>query len=175
MIYLQLFWVYLKIGLFGFGGGYAMLSLIQAEVVEHYGWISTQEFTDIVAISQMTPGPIGINSATYIGYTATGTVWGAIIATFAVSFPSFVLVLLISYFFAKFKNNRFVEAAFLGLRPATVGLIAAAALLLMNSDNFIDYKSFLIFGASFVLVWKFKVNPILMIVLAGAAGAVLYA
>lgn len=175
MIYLQLFWVYLKIGLFGFGGGYAMLSLIQAEVVEHYGWISTQEFTDIVAISQMTPGPIGINSATYIGYTATGTVWGAIIATFAVSFPSFVLVLLISYFFAKFKNNRFVEAAFLGLRPATVGLIAAAALLLMNSDNFIDYKSFLIFGASFVLVWRFKVNPILMIVLAGAAGAVLYA
>lgn len=175
MIYLQLFWVYLKIGLFGFGGGYAMLSLIQAEVVEHYGWISTQEFTDIVAISQMTPGPIGINSATYIGYTATGTVWGAIIATFAVSFPSFVLVLLISYFFAKFKNNRFVEAAFLGLRPATVGLIAAAALLLMNSDNFIDYKSFLIFGASFLLVWKFKVNPILMIVLAGAAGAVLYA
>lgn len=175
MIYLQLFWVYLKIGLFGFGGGYAMLSLIQAEVVEHYGWISTQEFTDIVAISQMTPGPIGINSATYIGYTATGTVWGAIIATFAVSFPSFVLVLLISYFFAKFKNNRFVEAAFLGLRPATVGLIAAAALLLMNSDNFIDYKSFLIFGASFLLVWRFKVNPILMIVLAGAAGAVLYA
>lgn len=175
MIYLQLFWVYLKIGLFGFGGGYAMLSLIQAEVVEHYGWISTQEFTDIVAISQMTPGPIGINSATYIGYTATGTVWGAIVATFAVSFPSFVLVLLISYFFAKFKNNRFVEAAFLGLRPATVGLIAAAALLLMNSDNFIDYKSFLIFGASFLLVWKFKVNPILMIVLAGAAGAVLYA
>lgn len=175
MIYLQLFWVYLKIGLFGFGGGYAMLSLIQAEVVEHYGWISTQEFTDIVAISQMTPGPIGINSATYIGYTATGTVWGAIVATFAVSFPSFVLVLLISYFFAKFKNNRFVEAAFLGLRPATVGLIAAAALLLMNSDNFIDYKSFLIFGASFLLVWKFKVNPILMIVLAGVAGAVLYA
>lgn len=175
MVYLQLFWVYLKIGLFGFGGGYAMLSLIQAEVVDKYGWISTQEFTDIVAISQMTPGPIGINSATYIGYTTTGNVWGSVIATVAVSLPSFVLVLLISYFFAKFRNNRFVEAAFLGLRPATVGLIAAAALLLMNSENFIDYKSYLIFAASFLLVWKFKVHPILMIVLAGVAGALLYA
>lgn len=175
MVYLQLFWVYLKIGLFGFGGGYAMLSLIQAEVVDKYGWISTQEFTDIVAISQMTPGPIGINSATYIGYTTTGNVWGSVIATVAVSLPSFVLVLLISYFFARFRNNRFVEAAFLGLRPATVGLIAAAALLLMNSENFIDYKSYLIFAVSFLLVWKFKVHPILMIVLAGVAGALLYA
>lgn len=175
MIYLQLFWVYIKIGIFGFGGGYAMLSLIQDEVVDRYGWISSQEFTDIVAISQMTPGPIGINSATYIGYTATGNVWGAIIATFAVCLPSFILVLLISYFFAKFKNNRYVEAAFVGLRPATVGLIAAAALLLMNSENFIDYKSYLIFAASFFLVWKFKVHPILMIIIAGVAGAILYA
>lgn len=152
-----------------------MLSLIQDEVVDRYGWISSQQFTDIVAISQMTPGPIGINSATYIGYTATGNVWGATIATIAVCLPSFLLVLLISYFFARFKSNRYVEATFLGLRPATVGLIAAAALLLMNSDNFIDYKSYLIFAASFLLVWKFKVNPILMIVLAGVAGAVLYA
>lgn len=174
MIYWQLFIVYLKIGLFGFGGGYAMLSLIQAEVVDRHGWISSQQFTDIVAISQMTPGPIGINSATYIGYTATGNVWGSVIATVAVCLPSFLLVLLISYFFAKFKNNRYVAAAFLGLRPATVGLIAAAALLLMNSDNFIDYKSYLIFAASFLLVWKFKLNPILMIILAGLAGAVLY-
>lgn len=174
MIYLQLFWVYIKIGIFGFGGGYAMLSLIQDEVVDKYGWISTQEFTDIVAISQMTPGPIGINSATYIGYTATGSVWGSVVATFAVCLPSFILVLLISYFFARFKNNRYVEAAFVGLRPATVGLIAAAALLLMNSENFIDYKSYLIFVASFLLVWKFKVHPMLMIVIAGVAGAILY-
>lgn len=175
MIYWQLFIVYLKIGLFGFGGGYAMLSLIQAEVVDRHQWISSQQFTDIVAISQMTPGPIGINSATYIGYTATGSVWGSVVATFAVSLPSFLIVLLISYFFARFKQNKFVDAAFLGLRPATIGLIAAAALLLMNSDNFIDYKSYLIFAASFLLVWQFKVNPILMIILAGIAGAVLYA
>jgi chromate transporter len=104
MLFLQLFYTYLKIGLFGFGGGYAMLSLIQDEVVDKHGWISTQEFTDIVAISQMTPGPIGINSATYIGYTAVQnagysteiSILGSVIATFAVCLPSFILVLIIS-------------------------------------------------------------------------------
>ncbi len=182
MIWLQLFLVYLKIGILGFGGGYAMLSLIQADVVERYQWISTQEFTDIVAISQMTPGPIGINSATYIGFTAiqnagysTGMcILGSCLTTFAVCLPSFILVLCISYFFSKFKNNKYVEAAFLGLRPVTVGLIAAAALMLMNKENFIDYKSFLIFGIAFILTWKFKVHPILMILLAGLAGVLLY-
>lgn len=183
MIWLQLLCVYLKIGIFGFGGGYAMLSLIQADVVDRYGWVTRQEFTDIVAISQMTPGPIGINSATYIGYTAIHNagyppflaVLGSCLTTFAVCLPSFVLVLVISYFFSKFRGNKYVVAAFTGLRPATVGLIAAAALLLMNSENFIDYKSFLIFGAAFVLTWKFKLHPILTIALAGIAGAILYA
>lgn len=182
MIWLQLLYVYLKIGILGFGGGYAMLSLIQTDVVDRYQWISLQEFTDIVAISQMTPGPIGINSATYIGYTAIHNagyseamaILGSCVATFAVCLPSFLLVLLISFFFAKFKNNKYVSAAFTGLRPATVGLIGAAALLLMNKENFIDYKSYLIFGAAFLLTWKFKVNPILMILLAGIAGLVLY-
>ena len=182
MIWLQLLYVYLKIGIFGFGGGYAMLSLIQADVVDRYKWISLQEFTDIVAISQMTPGPIGINSATYIGYTAIHNagyspfmaVLGSCLTTFAVCLPSFILVLVISYFFAKFKNNKYVVAAFTGLRPATVGLIAAAALMLMNKENFIDYKSFLIFGAAFIITWKFNVHPILMIALAGVAGLILY-
>ncbi|MDR1623625.1 MAG: chromate transporter [Tannerellaceae bacterium] len=182
MIFLQLFWTYIKIGLFGFGGGYAMLSLIQDEVVDKYGWISLQEFTDVVAISQMTPGPIGINSATYIGYTAVHnagytaglSICGSCIATFAVCLPSFILVLVISYYFNRFKQNRYVEAAFTGLRPASVGLIAAAALLLMNHENFIDSKSFLIFGAAFILTWEFKLHPILMIFLAGIAGLILY-
>ena len=182
MIWLQLLYVYLKSGIVGFGGGYAMLSLIQADVVDRYKWISLQEFTDIVAISQMTPGPIGINSATYIGYTAIHNagyspfmaVLGSCLTTFAVCLPSFILVLVISYFFAKFKNNKYVVAAFTGLRPATVGLIASAALMLMNKENFIDYKSFLIFGAAFILTWKFKVHPILMIALAGVAGLILY-
>lgn len=174
MIYWQLLCVYLKIGIFGFGGGYAMLSLIQYEVVEHYGWLTSQEFTDVVAISQMTPGPIGINSATYIGYTVTGSVWGSALATFAVCLPSFLLVLLISYFFARFKENKYVKAAMSGLLPMSVGLIAAAALLLMNGENFIDYKSVLIFVAAFALSWKFKIHPILLICLAGLAGFVLY-
>lgn len=174
MIYWQLWCVYLKIGIFGFGGGYAMLSLIQYEVVDKYHWLSPQEFTDVVAISQMTPGPIGINSATYIGYTVTESVWGAIVATTAVCLPSFLLVLLISYFFARFRANRYVAAAFVGLRPMTVGLIGAAALLMMNKDNFIDYKSILIFSGAFFLTWKYKIHPILMICLAGVTGLIVY-
>ncbi len=174
IVYWQLFYAYTKIGFFGFGGGYAMLSLIQHEVVDKYHWLSLAEFTDVIAISQMTPGPIGINSATYIGYTVTGNVWGAILATVAVSLPSFLMVLAISVFFVKFRQNRYVSAAFTGLRPVTIGLIAAAALVLMNGDNFIDYKSVLIFVAAFVLSWKFNVHPILMICLAGIAGMILY-
>ena len=174
MIFLQLFITFFKIGLFGFGGGYAMLSLIQHEVVEKYAWLSPQEFTDIVAISQMTPGPIGINTATYIGYTSTGSVLGSIVATFAVCLPSFIIVLSIARIFTKFRKNRYVDDAFKGLRPATVGLIAAAALLLMNTENFIDYKSVIIFGTAFILTMYYKVNPILTIVLAGVAGLLLY-
>lgn len=174
MIYLELLWVYLKIGLFGFGGGYAMLSLIQEEVVNNHGWLTLQEFTDIVAISQLTPGPIGINSATYIGYTVSGSVWGSIVATTAVSLPSFVLVLLISRSFSRFRHNPEVEAVFTGIRPAAIGLIAAAALLLVNSENFIDYKSYLLFFATLFIVIKRWIHPILLIVIAGCIGWLIY-
>ena len=159
MIYLQLFYTFFKIGLFGFGGGYAMLSMIQGEVVTRYGWVSSQEFTDIVAISQMTPGPIGINAATYVGFTSTGSVVGSVIATFAV-----------------------VESIFSGLRPAVVGLLASAALVLMNVENFgsptTDTYSFvisiIIFLVAFIGTRKYKANPILMIILCGVAGFLLY-
>lgn len=174
MVYWQLIWVYLKIGIFGFGGGYAMLSLIQYEVVEHYEWLTLQEFTDVVAISQMTPGPIGINCATYVGYEVTQSVWGSIVATTAVCLPSFILVVLISYFFAKCRDNKYIKAAMSGLLPMSVALIAAAALLLMNGENFIDYKSLIIFAAAFFTSWKFKLHPILLIVLAGLCGYLLY-
>lgn len=174
MLYLQLFWTYFKIGLLGFGGGYAMLSFIQSEIVEKHGWISMEEFTDIVAISQMTPGPIGINSATYIGYTVTGNVLGSIIATFAICIPSLIIVLTISYYYNKFISNKIFNAALTGLRPATVGLIAAAALLLITPQNFIDYKSWIIFGVSFLLVYFAKLHPIILILLAGGAGYLLY-
>lgn len=174
MIYLQLLWVYLKIGLFGFGGGYAMLSLIQYEVVEHYGWLSSQEFTDIVAISQVTPGPIGINSATYIGYVTTGNILGSLLATFAVCLPSFILVLITGRFLLKHHDNPYVKSIFSGLRPVVVGLIAAAALLLMNKENFVDYKAILIALISFIIVRYTKIHPIFLIVLAGTAGYFLY-
>ncbi len=174
MLYLQLCYTFFKIGLFGFGGGYAMLSLIQHEVVVKHGWISAQEFTDIVAISQMTPGPISINSATYIGYTATGSVWGSALATLSLMLPSFIIMLAICKMLARVKNNKYIAAAFLGLRPAVSGLIAAAALMLLTGDNFSDYKSIIIFTFSFIAVWRFKLHPILMIVLAGVAGLVLY-
>ena len=140
MLYFQLFYTFFKIGLFGFGGGYAMLSMIQGEVVTRYGWLTPQEFTDIVAISQMTPGPIGINSATYVGFTATGSIWGSVIATLAVVLPSFILMLVISKFFLKYQKHPAVEAVFSGLRPAVVGLLASAALVLMNSENFSSPK-----------------------------------
>ena len=117
MIYLQLFWVYIQIGIFGFGGGYAMLSLIQNEVVYKYHWLTNQQFTDIVAVSQVTPGPIGINSATYIGYSVTGgSILGSLLATTAVMLPSFILCLIISRSFQAFRNNHYVDAAFLGIR-----------------------------------------------------------
>ena len=182
MIYLQLFYTFFKIGLFGFGGGYAMLSMIQGEVVTRYEWLTAQEFTDIVAISQMTPGPIGINAATYVGYTASGSVIGSFIATFAVIFPSFILMLTISKFFLKYQKHPVVEAVFSGLRPAVVGLLASAALVLMTNENFGSptqdtyqfIMSVIIFIVAFVGTRKFKVNPILMILACGLAGFFLY-
>lgn len=182
MIYLQLFYTFFKIGLFGFGGGYAMLSMIQGEVVTRYDWLTPQEFTDIVAISQMTPGPIGINSATYVGFTATGSVWGSVVATLAVVLPSFILMLTISKFFLKYQKHPAVEAVFAGLRPAVVGLLASAALVLMNAENFgsptEDTRSFviscIIFLVAFVGTKKYKLNPIDMIVACGVAGLILY-
>jgi chromate transporter len=190
MIFLYLFYTFAKIGLFGFGGGYAMLSMIQGEVVTRFHWMSASEFTDIVAISQMTPGPIGINSATYVGYTAVVNagfapvfgILGSAVATFAVVLPSFILMILLSKFFLKYQKHPVVENIFSGLRPGVVGLLAAAALVLMTSENFgspeQDLRQFLIsvviFLAAFVATRKYKVNPILMIVICGIAGGLLY-
>ena len=174
MIYWQLFYTFFKIGLFGFGGGYGMLSLIQHEVVEKHSWLSATEFTDIVAISQMTPGPIGINSATYVGYWAVESVFGAFVATFAVVLPSFIIIFSLCYFFSKFKNNDNVKNIMRGLRIAVIGIIAAAALLLMNKANFIDKISWIIFGIAFLLCKYLKIHPILVIVLAGIAGGIIY-
>ncbi len=172
-VYIQLFISFFKIGLFGFGGGYAIITLIQHEI-EYYGWMSPSEFTDIIAISQMTPGPIGINSATYVGYTASGSILGSVVATFAIVLPSFIIMITLVRFFFQLHGNKYMEYALNGLRPVVIGLIAAAAVMLMNGENFVDYKSFLIFGVAFMLSFKSLVHPITLIVLSGIAGWILY-
>lgn len=198
-IYWQLIWAYIKIGIFGFGGGYAMLSLVEHSVVDP-GWISETMFTDIVAISQMTPGPIGINSATYIGYVAPGEVnpelatplfgiIGSVLATLAVILPSFFLVIYASHFIRKHNESGIIKAIFSGLRPVVVGLIASAAILLMNNANFNPYgvtsqliTNIIICMIAFALVYfkfpvrgrKINIHPILVIILAGIAGYLIY-
>ena len=193
MIYLQLFISFFKIGLFGFGGGLAILSLIQHEVLA-YGWMSEQEFVDIVAISQITPGPIGVNCATYVGYTATGSVWGSVLATCAMVLPGLVIMLTLCKLYivlsTRFANNPSFQNTLRYLRFAVLGLIAAAALLLITPATFIDRWSVVLFAGVFVLtvlpqlirskqpVVKQIVttlsHPILLIVLAGVAGYFIY-
>ena len=189
MIFLTLFITFFEIGIFGFGGGYGMLSLIQNEVVYHHEWMKSAEFTNIVAISQMTPGPIGINSATYCGFTAvknaglgnTMAILGSFTATLALVLPSFLLMIFIARMFLKYMKTPIVESIFKGLRPAVVGLLAAAALMLMNSDNFGTFSDdpwrFCISVALFFATWVgtkvYRVNPILMLAFAGFAGLLL--
>ncbi len=189
MIFLQLFITFFLIGLFGFGGGYGMLSLIQGEVVHHWNWMTTSEFTDIVAISQMTPGPIGINSATYCGYTAVHNagmgnllaIAGSLTATFALVLPSLILMILISKMFLKYMKTQTVQSVFAGLRPAVVGLLGAATLLLVTPDNFSTpetnpwqfWISVALFMATFVGTMFLKINPIRMILYSAFAGLVL--
>ena len=174
---LQLVWSYLKIGFFGFGGGYAMLSLIHSEVVVRNEWLTNGEFSDIIAISQMTPGPIALNSATYIGYEVAG-VLGSMVATTAVCIPALTLMILLTRFFLKLHNNRYVQSVVLAMRPVVVGMIISAALLLVfpHSDDgrsFIDGWSWLIFALALLGSAK-KINPILLIIVAGIAGVVIY-
>lgn len=190
MIYLRLIWSYLKIGLFGFGGGYAMLALIENEIVTP-GWITERMFTDIVAISQMTPGPIGINSATYIGYAAVtndpsgafaSPLWGilgSILCTLAVVLPPFLLVLYAGHYVAKHHDSPVIRGIFAGLRPVVVGLIASAALLLMNKANFGEsnpdvIKSILIACGALATVMFTKLHPIWVIVAAGLTGFIIF-
>ncbi len=192
----QLAWTFFVIGAFTIGGGYAMLSLIQNQVVVVHPWISESTFTDIVAISQMTPGPIGINSATYVGYdvlyNATGNhllgICGSLTATLALMIPSFVIMLLIVRFYVKFKSSRLYEGTMSFLKPAVVGLIGAAAVILIVqttwaagvpsmevvTENFPDWKSWCLLGAAFIASYWGKVNPIYVIIGGAILGIVLY-
>jgi len=193
---LQLTWTFFVIGAFTIGGGYAMLSLIQNQVVVEHAWVSESAFTDIVAVSQMTPGPIGINSATYVGYevlhNATGShllgVCGSLTATLALMIPSFIIMLLIVRFYMKFRTSKLYAGTMDWLKPCVVGLIGAAALILIIkttwtgcvpsvqvvSSNFPDWKSWFLLGGAFVAGYWGKVNPIYVILAGALLGLVLY-
>ena len=195
-LFLQLFWVFFVIGIFTFGGGYAMLSLIQTQVVTAHSWLTESAFTDIVAISQMTPGPIGINCATYVGYEvvhgAGGShligILGSLTATFAIVLPSFLIVLTIVRFYTKFKGNKLFEGVLSWIRPAAIGLIGAAAIILMFKvdwssarpavelvrDNFPDWISWVLFAAAAVASLFFKIGPIPIIIVGGVLGLLIY-
>lgn len=190
MIFWKLFYTFCKIGIFNFGGGYAMIALIQNEVVENQGWMTMAEFTDIVATSQVTPGPIGINVATYAGYTAVVNagydpfwgVAGAFLASFSVILLPFILVLLISKYLLKHKDNLILKTVMSVLKLTVIGLIAAAAALLISSETFGSYTesplqlflSIGLFSAAFIASLKWKVSPILQIVIAGMVGFLVY-
>ena len=173
MIYLQLFFSFLKIGFFGFGGGYAMLSLVQNEVLVRHAWLTQEQFTDIVAISQMTPGPIAVNSATYVGYLVSGSVLGSFLATLAVCLPPLTLMILIAVFYRRLHRNPYVGGIVRWLRPVTTGMIGAAALLFLNRETFADWSSAAIFAVVFLAVW-FKADAIVMLILAAIAGIIIY-
>ena len=196
ILLLQLAWTFFVIGAFTIGGGYAMLSLIQNQVVVEHAWINQATFTDIVAVSQMTPGPVGINSATYVGYnvlySATGSqllgVCGSLTATLALMIPSFIIMLLIVKFYLKFKSSRLYAGTMDWLKPCVVGLIGAAAIILilqtswsggipqirLLTENFPDWKSWLLLAGAFGASYWGKVNPIYLILAAAVAGLVLY-
>ncbi len=190
MIFLKLFLIFSKIGIFNFGGGYAMISLIQNEVVTKEHWMTPQEFTDMIAVSQMTPGPIGINAATYAGFTAVQNAgysyeWcivGSVLASLSVVWLPFTLMLMISHYLIKNKESYVVKSIFGGLRPAIVGLIAAAALVLMTEENFGNPKtdlyqfvvSVVLFVAAFVATRFFKTNILIVLAAGALAGIICY-
>ncbi len=184
MIYLKLFWAFFQIGLFSIGGGYAAMPLIKNQVVNTYGWLNMTEFADIITISQMTPGPISINSATFVGTRIAG-IWGAIISTLGCILPSCVIVLILAVLYKKYKNLKYVQGVLGGLRPAVVGLIASAGLsiivlALWNESKFsfhvnsIDFIAVVLIAICVFALRKTKINPTSVILGAGVVGGIIY-
>ena len=173
IMFLKLFWSFFKIGLFGFGGGYGMISMIQFDVVDKNGWMTNSEFADILALSQMTPGPISINCATYIGYNQGGII-GAIFTTFALCLPTILLMTIVITWLFKNKENHYVKALLSSLNPIVVGLIFSAGVLMMNKENFIGIESIIVCAIVFVATFFFKVNPIYLIIMSGIFGYFYY-
>lgn len=190
MILVQLFWTFLKIGIFTFGGGYSMIALIQNEVVEKHAWMTAQEFTDILAVSQMTPGPVGINTATYAGYTAVVNAglpaWQGVVASLVASFAVILLPIIAMFvvyaYLSRHKDNPLISTMLQVLRLTMVGLIAAAALLLLTAESFGvpgGNKQFIVSVVLFLIVfflsWRRRTNPVLLILGSGVVGWIVYA
>ncbi|MBS4536459.1 chromate transporter [Clostridium sp. D2Q-14] len=172
MVLLNLFLSYFKIGLFSFGGGLAMIPFIQEELIESHGWITSGEFVDMLAISQVTPGPIAINAATFLGYNING-VLGSVVSTMSVILPSFIIITTIAHFLEKFKNSKYVDWIFRGIRPTVLGLVASA-LYSVGRESISDFKGVIIAITMFYLVGIKKINPIMCIIGAGITGILLY-
>lgn len=170
MILLQLFFTFLLIGVLNFGGGYAMVSFIQNQVVNIHGWLTIQEYTDMLAISQATPGPIAINTATYTGFKIAG-VSGALVATFALVLPAFFVILGLMYIFQHYSDNKYLDWGFAGTKPMVMALMLASAFT-MCVENVASLYDFALFALAVLLLRKFKINPVLLILLFGGWGIV---
>ncbi|MGV8905891.1 MAG: chromate transporter [Acetobacterium sp.] len=187
MIFLELFITFFKIGFFTFGGGYAMIPLMQQEVVGNQ-WMTLTELTNVIAISQSTPGPFAVNAATFVGMSMGGLL-GALIAAVAVVLPSFIIILIIAKAFTNFQNNKWVQGALFGMRPIVIGLIAAVVFLLMSSELMVSgaeitnlqvlmkslkYKEIIIFASCTFIYFKFKLHPIQLILISGGLGIFIF-
>lgn len=166
----QLCWTFFKIGLFSIGGGYAMLSMIHQEVVVKHHWLTSQQVTDMIAISQMTPGPIAVNVATFIGYRQAGF-WGSVFTTFGVILPSLILMLIITISYLKLKKKAWFALMLKDLRPLVIGLIASAAWLTAKAA-FADIFGIIVFAGCFFLSLRYKVHPLIIMAMAGIAGVI---
>lgn len=184
MVYLSLFWSFFQIGMFSIGGGYAAMPLIQQQVVQLHGWLTLSQFADIITIAEMTPGPVAVNSATFVGIQVCG-IPGAIVATLGCVLPSCIIVTLLAYLYYKYRGLAMVQGVLLGLRPAVVAMIASAALSICLLAFFggerlpaslkdVNFVSVFLFGAAWVLLRRAKLHPILVMASAGAAGVLLY-
>lgn len=183
MIYIQLFISFLQIGLFSFGGGYAAMPLIQNQVVNPHHWLSLSEFTDLITISQMTPGPIAINSATFVGEKIAG-VPGAIVATLGCIMPSIIIVTIIAYFYMKYRDLDSLQSVLKTLRPAVVAMIASAGVSILVTAFFgesglivmknLKIQMVVIFVICMVLLMKFKMSPVFVMILAGILNVMQY-
>jgi chromate transporter len=184
--FLKLYWIFFKVGLFAIGGGLAAIPLIQDEVVAR-GWLTTAQFTDMIAVSESTPGPIGVNVATYVGFSQYG-ILGSLIATFGIVTPSVIIIMIVAKFIMKYRDNKYVDGMFKGIRPAVTGLILSAAVTIAlislfdltkfaETDLLLDlfnFKAIIMFAVFFFVSNKWKHHPIFYITAAGIIGILIF-